>query len=205
MNKKLYTKVEKLLKCPRTGEKLSYDDSNQCFCVENNGIIYPIIEGIVELLPEEFDENTDSYAPWADYYEKYMANPTIAMKSQQEQIWGIKHDEVPLVQFSLVIDGGHLLEDLDKAGTASLMANIMNEGTANKTPEELEEEIDLLGSSIYISGGSESISINGNTLARNFEKTIELLKEMLLEPRWDEEEFELAKESTINSFPRILS
>ena len=118
------------------------------------------------------------------------------------KIWGIKHDEVPLVQFSLVIDGGHLLEDLDKAGTASLMANIMNEGTANKTPEELEEEIDLLGSSIYISGGSESISINGNTLARNFEKTIELLKEMLLEPRWDEEEFDLAKESTINSFPR---
>jgi len=118
------------------------------------------------------------------------------------KIWGIKHDEVPLVQFSLVIDGGHLLEDLDKAGTASLMANIMNEGTANKTPEELEEEIDLLGSSLYISGGSESVSIRGNTLARNFEKTIGLLKEMLLEPRWDDEEFGLAKESTINSFPR---
>ncbi|MDX2414587.1 MAG: pitrilysin family protein [Bacteroidales bacterium] len=118
------------------------------------------------------------------------------------KIWGIKHDEVPLVQFSLTIEGGHLLEDLDKAGTASLMANIMSEGTANKTPEELEEEIDLLGSSIYISGGSESVSIRGNTLARNFEKTIELVKEMLLEPRWDNEEFALAKESIINSFPR---
>jgi len=117
-------------------------------------------------------------------------------------IWGIKHDELPLVQYTLVIDGGHLLEDLEKAGTANLMAQLMNEGTANKTPEELEEEIDLLGAYIRVYGGNESISISVNTIARNFEKTIDLVKEMLLEPRWDDEEFELAKESVINSFQR---
>jgi len=117
-------------------------------------------------------------------------------------IWGIKQSEVPLVQYSLVIDGGHMLEDIDKSGTASLMAQLMNEGTANKTPEELEEEIQLLGSSISIRGGSESISISVNTLARNFEKTVELVREMLMEPRWDEEEFGLIKDRTINSFTR---
>lgn len=117
-------------------------------------------------------------------------------------IWGIKQSEVPLVQYSLVIDGGHMLEDVNKSGTASLMAQLMNEGTANKTPEELEEEIQLLGSSIRIYGGNESISISVNTLARNFEKTVDLVKEMLLEPRWDEEEFGLIKDRTINSFTR---
>jgi len=118
------------------------------------------------------------------------------------RIWGIKHDELPLVSYNLEIDGSHLFEDIDKAGTASLMAQLMNEGTANKTPEELEEAIDLLGASIYVRATGESVVISVNTLARNFEKTVDLVEEMLLEPRWDVEEFELARESTINSFPR---
>ncbi|MBS0010003.1 MAG: insulinase family protein [Bacteroidales bacterium] len=118
------------------------------------------------------------------------------------RIWGIKHDELPLVNCSMEIDGGHLLEDMDRAGTVSLMAQLMNEGTAGKTPEELEEAIDLLGSSINIRARDESIVISVNTLARNFEKTMALVEEMLMEPRWDSTEFVLAKERVINSFPR---
>ena len=44
--------------------------------------------------------------------------------------------------------------------------------------------------------------ISVNTLARNFEKTVDLVKEMLLEPRWDEEEFGLIKDRVINGFTR---
>jgi len=44
--------------------------------------------------------------------------------------------------------------------------------------------------------------ISGNCLARNFEKTIDLVEEILLEPRWDEEEFELAKTRLINGIKR---
>lgn len=117
-------------------------------------------------------------------------------------MWGIRHDELPLVRYTFEIDGSHLLEDLDKAGTANLMAQLMNEGTATKTPEELEEAIDLLGASINIRAGSEAIVISVNTLSRNFEKTVDLVEEMLLEPRWDSTEFVLAKERVMNSFPR---
>ena len=118
------------------------------------------------------------------------------------RMWGIKHDELPLVSYNLEIEGSHLLEDLDKAGTASLMAQLMNEGTANKTPEELEEAIDLLGASISIRATGEAIVISVNTLSRNFEQTVDLVEEMLMEPRWDSTEFALAKESVIQSFPR---
>ncbi len=118
------------------------------------------------------------------------------------RMWGIKHDELPLVRYTLEIDGSHLLEDLSKAGTASLMAQLMNEGTATKTPEELEEAIDLLGASINIRARDEALVISVNTLSRNFEKTVDLVEEMLLEPRWDSTEFVLAKESVINSFQR---
>jgi zinc protease len=79
---------------------------------------------------------------------------------------------------------------------------MMNEGTKNKTPEQLEDAIGLLGATIRITAGNENITINVTTLARNLEKTISLVEEMLLEPRWDEEQFALAKSRIINAIKR---
>jgi zinc protease len=122
--------------------------------------------------------------------------------SNQMKVYGIEQTELPLVNFSIVLEGGHLLDDLTKNGVANLMTDIMMEGTANKTPEELEEEIDLLGANINMYTTNESIVIRGNTLKRNFDKTMDLVQEILLEPRWDEEEFDRIKLSTINGIKR---
>ncbi len=120
----------------------------------------------------------------------------------QMKVYGIEQNELPLVNFSLVIEGGHLLDDLNKNGVANLMTDIMMEGTANKTPRELEEEIELLGANINMYTTNESIIIRGNTLKRNFNKTLELVQEILLQPRWDEEEFARIKTSTTNGIKR---
>ena len=114
------------------------------------------------------------------------------------RIYGIENKEVPLVQFDLVIDGGLLLEDPNKVGVANLMARMMTQGTSKKTPEQLEEAIEQLGASINVVAGTEEIRIRVNTLARNYQPTLALLQEILLEPRWDAKEFELLKQSTIS-------
>ena len=118
------------------------------------------------------------------------------------KISGITHTELPLVQYYIIIEGGHLLDDPAKAGLANLTAAVMNEGTKNKTPEELEDAIKLLGASINVSAANENITIRVSALARNFEKTIALVEEMLFEPRWDEEQFNLAKSRIINNIKR---
>jgi zinc protease len=83
-----------------------------------------------------------------------------------------------------------------------LLAELMMEGTKNKTPQELEEEIEKLGASINISASSVDITISANTLARNYEKTLALVEEILLEPRWDAEEFDMAKSRLQNRLLR---
>lgn len=113
-------------------------------------------------------------------------------------VHGIENNELPLVQFELKLKGGLLLDSPDKVGVANLVSDVMTRGTANKTPEQLEEAIDELGASINISSGRQSLSITGNTLSRNYAKTMALVQEILLEPRWDETEFELAKQSTLS-------
>jgi zinc protease len=118
------------------------------------------------------------------------------------RIFGIEHNELPLVQYQIVIEGGQMADDVLKPGVANLVATLMNEGTKNKTPEELEEAIALLGASISISAGSEDISVRVSSLVSKFEETLALVDEMLLEPRWDEEQFLLAKDRIINGLKR---
>ena len=108
-------------------------------------------------------------------------------------IYGIEHNELPLVQFSLRIDGGQVLDPKDKIGTSVMLASLLNEGTENKTPAELEEEIGLLGAQISISADLEALYVSGNTLSRNLKETITLVTEMLTKPRWDSEAFNIVK------------
>ena len=114
------------------------------------------------------------------------------------RVFGIENNEVPLVQFEIAIDGGLLMDDIKKVGVANLTARMMTQGTARRTPEELEEAIQQLGAAINVSAGTEDVRISVNTLAKNYAKTLELVQEILLEPRWDAKEFELTKQAVLS-------
>ncbi|MFN8259073.1 MAG: pitrilysin family protein [Bacteroidales bacterium] len=118
------------------------------------------------------------------------------------KVYGIEQMELPLVQFNIVVDGGMMLEDKNKIGVANLVAELFKQGTKDKTPLQLEEELEMLGASVYVSSTKEGINISVNTLARNYQKTLDLVQEMILKPRWDAEEFELAKSKIINILQR---
>jgi zinc protease len=115
------------------------------------------------------------------------------------KVYGIENKELPLVDVSFVFDGGVSQDNVSLPGVASMVAAVLPQGTKNKTPEELEEETELLGSSINMYAGREEITMNAGTLSRNFDKTIALMKEILLEPRWDTAEFRMARSRTKNN------
>ncbi|MEO2280791.1 M16 family metallopeptidase [Pseudoalteromonas pernae] len=121
------------------------------------------------------------------------------------RVSSIYTDEVPLVEFKIRIDGGMLFDARGKSGTANLLADMLNRGTASKKPAELEKAIKQLGSKIDIYATEQSITVNGSALARNFDATIALVSEMLLQPRWDEQEFALAKSAVQSQLQQRLS
>ncbi|MEM6726141.1 MAG: pitrilysin family protein, partial [Bacteroidota bacterium] len=124
-------------------------------------------------------------------YEKELGNGMAVL--------GIQNTELPLVEFSIRIKGGMLFDQVEKVGVANLITDIMMEGTANKTPEQLEDAIGQLGADINMYTSSEYITITGSTLARNYEKVLDIVEELLLEPRWDEAEFERLKSKTLTT------
>ncbi|MGB7784803.1 MAG: pitrilysin family protein [Salinimicrobium sp.] len=158
--------------------------------------VNPDQEATYERTPSSFDRTIEppyGKAPEVKVPEVWKQELASGMK-----VYGITNKEVPLVQFSINIEGGMLLEDRDKIGVSNLLANLLTKGTANKTPKELEEAIELLGANIRVNAGDNSFVISGSTLAKNFDPTMDLVEEILLQPRWDVEEFALAKQQVIS-------
>ncbi len=147
--------------------------------------------------PSSFDRSKE---PPYDEVAMTIATPNVWSHQFDNQLeaFGIENNEVPLVNFSFNIAGGLLFDKPNKIGVANLTAELMNRGTKNKTPQQLEEAIQLLGASINIFATKQNITISGSTLAKNYEETMALVSEMILTPRWDEKEFELIKQSTLN-------
>lgn len=148
-----------------------------------------------EPTPSSFDRSVEP----AYGKEPSLSTPVVWQGSLNNglEVYGIESTELPLVAFSLVMKGGQLLDNPALPGVSYQLARSMMKGTANRTTAELEEAIESLGSSISVSAGAQTFEISATTLSRNFSATVDLITEILLEPRWDDEEFEISRRAAI--------
>lgn len=170
--------------------------------IDMQGVKKPSAESVkIEPIPTKFDRSIEpALGP------DPVVNPPKIWSDKVKngiKVFGVKQSELPLIQFSIVLNGGMLLDPKDKIGTANLTARMLNEGTKSKTPVELREAMQDLGSNINITAGSENITLTAFCLASKFNETFELAKEMLFEPRWDEKEFPIAKRQIIENLKRM--
>lgn len=120
-------------------------------------------------------------------------------------LYGIENDEIPLVQFDITFEGGALLDPEGKEGTAALLADLMNEGTADRTAAGMEQAVGLIGSSITANAGTEELIITVTSLARNVDETVALLAEILSSPRFVDADFDRVKSATLTSIEGRLA
>ena len=107
---------------------------------------------------------------------------------------GTQFTETPKITINIEIEGGELAHnDIKKLGLATLTAELMNESTKNYTAEQMNAELDKLGSTINISADKQSFNISITSLKKNLEATLKLLEEKLFNPAFKEEEFKRVK------------
>jgi zinc protease len=167
---------------------------------ETKTVVKDTEEFVVEKLPSNFDRSVEP----AKGPDPLVNLPQVWQKKFENSLvlHGIEHTELPLIRFTITLKGGLLLDDMNKVGVANLLTDMMMEGTKDKTPVELEEAIDELGARVDMLTNKESIVIRVNTLKSKFDQTFEIVKEILLEPRWDEKEFDRIKQETIEEIKR---
>jgi predicted Zn-dependent peptidase len=88
---------------------------------------------------------------------------------------------LPLVSFMITFLGGsNQFEPEGKRGVASMTASMLSEGTATKTGDQLSDALQLLGTGISSGVGGEEGSLGFVSTTKNFEATLAILADEML-------------------------
>jgi len=107
---------------------------------------------------------------------------------------------LPLVTVSLNVRTGSWLDPADKPGVAGLTARLLRVGgTESLTPEEFDERADFLAAGVGASAGDTGSSASLNVLTSALDEGLDLLFDMLRNPRFDAERLEIEKGKVLES------
>src|ERR1044072_4415304 len=88
---------------------------------------------------------------------------------------------LPLVSFTITFVGGsNQFEPTGRRGVAAMTASMLSEGTATRSGDQLSDALQLLGTNVSAGVGAEEGSIGFVSTSKNFEPTLAILADMML-------------------------
>ncbi len=105
---------------------------------------------------------------------------------------------LPLISFAITFVGGsNQYEPVAKRGVASLTSAMLHEGTKTKNGDQLSNALQLLGTNVNVGIGAEEGSINFVSTSKNFEPTLAVLADMMLNSTFPVEGLERLRKQTL--------
>jgi predicted Zn-dependent peptidase len=118
---------------------------------------------------------------------------------------------IPKVNAELVINGGDITEPKEKQGVGKVMGELMKQGTATRSAQDIAGEAASFGGALTIRTGPDQIMVHGEGLSDGSTKLIALLSDVALHPKFPESELPRLKKDQLRlvaiakSTPRILA
>lgn len=111
--------------------------------------------------------------------------------------------ELPLFHMTSMIRAGAIWEPPEKAGLAALAGSVIRSGgTITRPPDELDETLERIAGSVEVYVGGESGSAMLDVLSKDIDIGLELFADVVRNPRFDKDRFELAKARMLDSIRR---
>ena len=108
--------------------------------------------------------------------------------------------ELPLVNIGIYVRTGDYVVPAGKEGLAGITGYLLARGgTKSKTAEELEERLAFLAASLNSGVGDSQGSISFNLLSKDLDEGLEILREVLTAPRFQENKLALIKDQTLQN------
>jgi predicted Zn-dependent peptidase len=105
---------------------------------------------------------------------------------------------LPLVSFAITFVGGaNQFESAGKRGVAAMTVSMMTEGTTTKSGDELSDALQLLGTNVNAGIGSEDGNVSFVSTTKNFEPTLALFADMMLNSTFPAEALERLRGRTL--------
>ena len=90
-----------------------------------------------------------------------------------------------------------------KNAVADLTADMLERGTAKKTRQQIQDEIDRLKARIRISGGTGTVGMSIETTRENLSKVLDLVAEILKEPSFPASELEILRQENLANIDQM--
>ncbi len=126
-----------------------------------------------------------------DYFDTTLANGI--------NLLVIENYKIPVVSVRLVFKNAGSYIDNGKFGLASITADLLTKGTKNRSATQIAEEIDFLGANISAGCDWDGSYVSLSCLKKHLDKAIDILADVALNPVFDQEEIDRAKEQRISS------
>ena len=128
--------------------------------------------------------------------------------SQQQLTNGMKlylkeDHELPLVELTLLVEGGSIYDPLDQAGLSQFFAKTLSTGgTEDLSPQMLETELETMAAILTVSSSSYGYEINLSLNQQDLKRGIEILADLLQRPRFDPQRMELVRTQMLEAIHR---
>jgi len=107
-------------------------------------------------------------------------------------VYLMEQKEVPIINVSVVLPAGAIY-DGQRNGLATLTASMLMSGTKNMPKKVLEETIDFVGATVNTFASKESAGLSAEFAARDRDRILPIIRDILLSPSFDAAEFEKAR------------
>jgi len=118
------------------------------------------------------------------------------------QVLVVRRPGLPIVDLRLVIRAGAAADAPERAGRASLVAEMLDEGTERYSAIELAEELDRLGAELEITATWDAINLSLHVLRPRLEPALDLLAEVVARPTFPEAEVRRVREERLADLAR---
>lgn len=106
---------------------------------------------------------------------------------------------VPLVEYRMLLNAGYAADQFAKPGTANLALNMLDEGTRSRNSLQISEELALLGANLSTGSNLDQSYVAMSSLKANFDESLALFADVVLNPSFPETDFErLKREQIVN-------
>jgi zinc protease len=98
----------------------------------------------------------------------------------------VEHPGQPVVTFLLTMPAGSASDPAGQSGLAALTADLLDEGSDERTALDLHTALERIGARLGIEVGSDATKVSLTTLSRSAAEGLALLAEIVARPRFDE-------------------
>ncbi|MGH9410749.1 MAG: M16 family metallopeptidase [Vicinamibacterales bacterium] len=114
------------------------------------------------------------------------------------RVWTVEHRQVPLVAVLALLPAGASLDPPDRPGLAAIAGDMLDEGCGDRSALELHEALGRMGAQLDLDVGYDATIIGLTTLARELDGGLEIVRDMLARPRFEQRDFDRVRDLRLN-------